>query len=323
MTAFGVVANGVHYTGGCETRFGAYPYCDVMDLPSYSLAKSVFAALGTMRLALTYPEIAKEKITDYVPECTKIGTWTDVTFGNALDMTTGHYNSRNDQADEEAPDILPFFLADDHTTKIHFACTHYPRKAPPGTQWVYHTADMYLLGSALSAFYKQRAGAAADFYDDVLARPVWRTLKLEPPVDVTRRTYDTVAQPFTGWGLTFHRDDIAKIATFVNVDHGVVAGASLVDTHMLMAALQRDPNDPGLRAATDEFRYHNGFWAWNAQASLGCKLSAWVPFMSGFGGIIVALMPNGVTYYYFSDGGVYAWARAAAEANKIKAFCEK
>ena len=43
--------------------------------------------------------------------------------------------------------------------------------------------------------------------------------------------------------------------------------------------------------------------------------------MSGFGGIIVALLPNGMTYYYFSDGGKYAWAKAAKEAAKISPIC--
>ncbi len=182
---------------------------------------------------------------------------------------------------------------------------------------------MYALGAALNALYKRKTGAAADFYDDVLVAQIWRKLKLSPPAGVTRRTYDAIAQPFTGWGLTFHRDDLAKLATFVNVDHGMSAGVPLVDTHMLMAALQRDPTETGLRASTEDFRYHNGFWAWNAQSALGCRAPAWISLMSGFGGIVVSLMPNGVTYYYVSDSGVYAWARAAAEADKIKPFCEK
>ena len=92
---------------------------------------------------------------------------------------------------------------------------------------------------------------------------------------------------------------------------------------MLEAALQRDPADPGLTASTGDFRYNNGFWAWNAQSYLGCKAPAWIPFMSGYGGIIVAMMPNGIAYYYVSDGGKYAWAKAAAEADKMSSFCER
>jgi hypothetical protein len=292
-------------------------------VPSYSLAKSIFAGLGTMRLSLLYPGVTKEIIANYVPECAAAGTWNDVTFGNALDMATGHFNSLDDQADENAPDLSPFFLAEDHAARIKFACTHYPRKAAPGTHWVYHTADTYILGTALGAFYRGEAGAGADLYHDVLAGPIWKKLELSPSVYVVRRTYDATAQPFTGYGLTLHGDDVAKIADFINVDHGAIGGEQLVDPAMLRAALQQNPEDHGLRASTDDFRYHDGFWAWNAQHTLGCKSPTWIPFMSGFGGIAVALMPNGMTYYYFSDSGVWVWSKAAAEANRLKPFCER
>ena len=49
MTVYGVLIRGVHYSGGCETRHGRYPYCDEMPLPSYSLAKTVMAGFALMR----------------------------------------------------------------------------------------------------------------------------------------------------------------------------------------------------------------------------------------------------------------------------------
>jgi len=258
-----------------------------------------------------------------VPQCAAAKSWDDVTFADQLDMASGHYNSSADQADEDAPDLGPFFAAESHAAKIAFACTHYPRKAAPGTLWVYHTADTYILGTAMAAYLRQRQGADADLYRDVLSDGIWRKLALSPPVYVARRTYDSTAQPFTGYGLTLHRDDIAKIADFINVGHGAIGGEQLVDASMLRAALQQDEADHGLRASSDDFRYHDGFWAWNAAHVLGCRKPAWIPFMSGYGGIAVALMPNGMTYYYFSDSGVWLWASAAAEADRIKPFCER
>ncbi|HVP85963.1 MAG TPA: hypothetical protein VMS78_14680 [Rhizomicrobium sp.] len=323
MTVFGLVVDGVNYTGGCATRFGPYPYCNEMDLPSYSLAKSIFAGEASMRLSLLYPGMMQNKIADYVPACAAQGTWGDVTFENALDMATGHYLSPADQADEDAPDIAPFFAADTHNGRIEFACTHYPRKTKPGTKWIYHTADTYILGTALRAFYRSKAGPEADFYRGVLVDPIFRALHLNPAIDVTRRSYDDVREPFAGWGLTLHADDIAKIADFLNIDGGRIAGEQLLDPKMLAAALQRDPRDPGLQASNENIRYNNSLWAWNAQSVLGCKDSAWIAFMSGYGGIAVAMMPNHITYYYVSDGGRYVWARAAAEANRIKPFCER
>jgi hypothetical protein len=321
MTLYGVVAHGVNYVSGCGTRFGAYPFCAVLDLPSYSLAKSIVAGLASMRLEQLYPGMTQQSIAKYVPACAATGTWNDVTFADALDMATGHYLQPGDQADENAPDLTPFFLDDTHAQRIAFACTHYPRKDTPGTRWIYHTVDMYVLGTALQAFYKSKGGG--DFYDEILARDIWTKLKLSPAIYTTRRTYDSVRQPFTGYGLTFNRDDIAKIADFINVDHGAIGGAQLLNPAMLRAALQQNPASPGLRASTDDFRYHNSFWAWNAQSALSCKASTWLPFMSGYGGIIVALMPNGMTYYYFSDSGVWRWAMAAAQADRIKPFCAR
>ena len=57
LSAWGVVVDGVHYAGDCPTRNGSYPYCEVLDLPSYSLAKSVFAGLALMRLEKLYPGV--------------------------------------------------------------------------------------------------------------------------------------------------------------------------------------------------------------------------------------------------------------------------
>lgn len=39
--------------------------------------------------------------------------------------------------------------------------------------------------------------------------------------------------------------------------------------------------------------------------------------MSGYGGITVAMMPNGATYYYFSDNNEFSWSAAVAEADKL------
>jgi hypothetical protein len=321
LTVFGVFIDGVHYTGGCETRFGPYPYCDALDLPSYSLAKTLVGALATMRAALLDPRVLSATIGSLVPECAGHG-WDDVTIAETLDLSTGHYNSAADQHDENAPDMLAFFLAEDQASRIRFACTHYPRKTSPGTRWVYHTTDSYLLGTALAAWHRRRTGRAADFFRDLLVEPIWHPLGLSPAADITRRTRDASHQPFTGYGLTLQRDDVVKLARFL-VAGGHIGDRQVVDPAMLRAALQKDPAHPGLEASGPAFRYHYGVWAWNAAAYLGCSEPAWIPFMSGYGGIIVAMLPDGIIYYYFSDGGAYAWAHAAREADRIHPFCRR
>jgi Beta-lactamase len=320
MTAYGFVANGRLYAGACDTRQGPDPFCEVMPLPSYSLAKSIVGGIGLMRLERLYPGARQARIADYVPQCTA-ERWGDVTFEQALDMATGNYTSDVYDADESAPQLWDFMLVETHADKIERACSLHPRQAVPGTRWVYHTTDTYLLGTAMQAYLRQQSGHAdADLYDDLLV-PIWRALNLSQLVMQTRRTRDAEAQPFTGWGLTLQADDLARIALFVQAG-GVIEGEAWLDPDLLASALQQDPADRGLPAIDDSLRYRAGFWAYNAGPYLGCGHDVWIPSMSGYGGLSLALMPNGQVYFYVSDGREFAWRRAAAQSFAIQPFCE-
>jgi CubicO group peptidase (beta-lactamase class C family) len=321
MTVFGVFIRGVHYSGGCATRRGRYPYCDEMPLPSYSLAKTLMAGLALMRAEALHPGARNMLVTDYVTECREAGGWDGVTFENLLDMASGHYDSPKSEADEDASNTGRFFIATTHAEKIQFACTHYPRKDPPGTRWVYHTSDTYILGAALTAWWKKEKGPEADFYRDLLVVPVFKRLGLSPELATPRRTVDDAAQPFTGWGLVLRRDDLAKLGGYFALGDGKLGKDTLFDPAMLRAAMQRDPADTGLPATDRNYRYNNGVWALNLAEKLGCKNPAWIPFMSGFGGISVVMMPNGIVYYYVSDGGTFRWSRVVAETHRIRTVC--
>jgi hypothetical protein len=323
MTAYGVLIRGVHYAGGCNTREGPYPYCDEMTLPSYSLAKSVLAGFALMRLELLYPGSRRALVTDHVPECRAAGGWDGVTLEHELDMTSGRYESAEPEADENASSTSRFFFATTHAEKIGIACTRYPRKAAPGKRWVYHTTDTYILGAALADRWRRDHGAGADFYEGLLLRPVYERLGLSPELATPRRTVDEAAQPFTGWGLVLRRDDIVKLGGFLAAGEGRLGAEPLLDPAMTRAALQRDPGDPGLRATDGNFRYNNGLWAWNIAGYLGCRKPAWIPFMSGFGGISVVMLPSGIVYYYVSDNAEFRWARAVAEAHRIGPVCRQ
>ncbi len=317
LTTFGVVAGGVHYLGGCDTRAGPYPFCEALLTPSYSLAKSLVGGLGLMRLEMLHPGAMDSLISDHVPQCS---AWRDVTFAHALDMATGRYRSSADQADENALFESRFFAATAHREKIDIACGLYPRREAPGRRWVYHTPDTYVLGAAMADFWRDAHGAEADVFDDVLASGVYAPLQLSQAIRATRRTGDDARQPFTGWGLTMTRDDLAKLGAYLVAPRH---DAPLVDAAALDAAMQRNPDDRGLEAGGASLRYKNGFWAYNAQSALNCAEPLWIPFLSGFGGVQVALLPNGVVYYYVSDGGAYSWAGAARAAAAIAPLCTR
>ena len=73
---------------------------------------------------------------------------------------------------------------------------------------------------------------------------------------------------------------------------------------------------------TDHVRYNNGVWATTVLPPGACPGPVWIPFMSGYGGISIVLMPNQSVYYVFSDGAHFKWAEAATESHQLKTFCE-
>lgn len=317
MTVFGVVHDSVHYVGGCQTRFGPYPFCDSMVLPSYSLAKSLAAGVGLMRLEQLYPGARNAQVSDLVPACTD-DAWRGVTLEHLLDMATGNYHSAKPEADEDSDGFLPFFLATTAPEKTEFSCSYFPRKSAPGTVWAYHTSDTYLLGVAMNAFLQAKEGPDADYFNDLVA-PIWRGLGLSPLTAEMRRTAGPKGQPFSGYGMLLSRGDIARIATtFAGQDEslGQLLSASLLD-----GAMQRVPADRGLEAGKATLRYNNGFWGWNARDVLGCAGDIWLPFFSGYGGISVVMLPGGNAYYYFSDGYDHAFAGPVRELSNISPVC--
>lgn len=320
ISLVGFYVDGKHYVGGCGTRYGTYPYCESLVVPSYSTAKSAFAGLAFMRLEKKYPGTRNAVVSSLVSSCASNGNWHDVTLDNVLDMATGNYGSTAYMRDEGATHIGKLFDADSHADKISYSCTQYRRKAAPGTKWVYHTSDTYIAGTAMNALLKNAAGSSKDLFTDLIVAELWQPLQLSPTAHYTRRTYDTTAQPFTGWGLIWLRDDVAKIGRFIGIDAGAIGGSALLDRALFDAAMQRNVDDRGTVPLAD-FRYNNGFWAHNVQQGLGCSNPTWVPFMSGFGGITVLLLPNDTVYYYFSDNDSHLWMDAARQSAKIRSIC--
>lgn len=320
MTLYGLYIDGTHYLGGCQTRQGAYPYCEVLRVPSYSTAKSNFAGVAMMRLEQKYGNVMNQSIAGFIGACNSNGNWQDVSLENAVDMATGNYNLSGYMSDEGATHTNDLFLTEDHASKINYACGEYSRKATPGSTWVYHTSDTYIAGTVMQAMVKQQQGSSADIFADILRDELWKPLNVGQSSLATRRTYDSVAQPFAGWGLSYNADDTVKLARFLSIDNGMLNGQQMLDSNELNAALQRNSNDRGL-TPTSGFKYKNGFWAKDMSADTGCS-DLYVPFMSGYGGISIVLLPNDSIYYYFSDNDEFGWADAALESHNIRSFCQ-
>ena len=318
LTAYGLVVNGTNYVGGGDTRYGSYPYLMFMRMPSYSTAKSAFASVAMMRLGQKYGNgVANLLIKDYVPEyASSAGDWSSVTFNNTLDMATGNYFSSRYEVDEGGSKMEGFFLAETYADKIAVAFD-WGNKAQPGTTWVYHTSDTFIVTQAMDAYLKSQEGSGADIFD-FLVDEVFQPINIGPGAYTTLRTSDNnwTGAPFGGYGLFWTTDDLAKLTTLLSVDAGYANGSQILSSALLADAMQQDASDRGLQTATYDFMYNNAFWAHEFTTTDGYSCNFWTPFMSGYGGITIAMMPNGVTYYYVSDDGDFDWYDAVAEVDQ-------
>jgi hypothetical protein len=86
--------------------------------------------------------------------------------------------------------------------------------------------------------------------------------------------------------------------------------------------MQQDPHDRGVEIDRRR-KYNNAFWAEEYTQADGFDCEFWVPHMLGVSGNAVILMPNGSTYYYFSDNREFTWFDALKESNKIASHCQE
>jgi hypothetical protein len=96
----------------------------------------------------------------------------------------------------------------------------------------------------------------------------------------------------------------------------------------LRASLLRDPDHLGLatgdpRQLAGTVRYYHSFWARHftkaEYPTLSCDL--WAPYMSGYGGISIVMLPNGVIFYVFSDAEEFVFNDAVLETGKLAPLC--
>ncbi len=158
------------------------------------------------------------------------------------------------------------------------------------------------------------------FFADLLFPQLLEPLKLSPLISWTQRTYDDVAQPFTAYGLVMQADDLLRIADSLSSDY---EQWRLLDQEGFEQAMFSGMTEVQRLFQGHELAYKNGFWGTELSAWLNCDKETWIPFMSGYGGISVALIPNKTIYYNFSDSNIFRFAEAVTESNKIRNMCSE
>ena len=315
VTTFGLILNNKHYSSGCMTRAGMYPMCDEILLPSYSLAKSI-AGTFTFAILENIDNKFGETPVSIIPECDS-KSWKNVNFNHLSDMASGHYLKRTYDFDESSIAHTRFlFSAISHKDKIKIACNDFPYKTKPGKRFVYRTSDTYLLGTGFNTYLNQKNGQS-DYFNKILVE-LHADLGLSNASKHSLRTIDDTAQAYTGWGMYLVKSDLKKISDFL---HKVRLNKNKFS--YLNEALNPNQNNSISAIKKYDIYYNNGFWSRKISADrLGCDEDIWIPFMSGFGGITFAFFPNGMSYYYFSDGYKFYWDNALMASHKISSFCK-
>ena len=316
VTIYGLIDSNNHYVSSCMTRLGNYPFCDQILLPSYSLAKSIAGTFSLSLLESQYGSISNLYVSDLVPECYG-RKWKNVTLNNLSEMSTGQYfNSTHDFDESSVASSEVIFMFEEHKDKIKKACSAFPKKTKPGTRFVYHTSDTYILGLALNN-YLQSNSNRKDYFNDVLI-PFLESNNLSQTSQSVLATNDNINQSYTGWGMFFLRSDLDRLSTII---HNIKNNSSTQLTYLYDALNPNDSNSL-LAIPSVNIYYNNGFWSRKFDKDIfNCSEDVWIPFMSGFGGITFAFFPNGMSYYYFSDGYEFAWESAIFSSHSIKPFC--
>jgi CubicO group peptidase (beta-lactamase class C family) len=159
-----------------------------------------------------------------------------------------------------------------------------------------------------------------------MTREVWQSARVGPGAFDTLRTVENgwQGQALGGYGLWWIPDDVAKLTQLMHDQGRTPDGVQLLHPELAASAMQRDPGRRGLLTGIGD-RYRLGFWArrYSSQQDAAFTCDFWVPYMSGAGGIVILLLPNGMTYFYFSDGGEFQWLDVVRELYRLRPMCSQ
>jgi hypothetical protein len=311
VSAAGIVVDGAVYLQPSTTRHGEYPYPRQMQHAGMSISKSIGAGVAMLWLAEEYGEAVFDlRVGDYLEVTASHDGWSEVTFGDVLDMATGVGDNAPDRlpydvyANESGPNYVDFYLAETTEAKLDAAFAAADYSWGPGEVLRYASAQTFVLAAAMDAYLESREGSDTDLWER-LTEEVFR------PIGVHHMTMMRVADedgngtvPLMASGLRLTVDDVGKIVTLLQ-NGGYHDGQRLLHEGRLLDALYRTGQLAGLPSGKSfEFgdqAYHASFWSLPHRTAEGAYFQ--VPFMSGAGGNTIFLAPNGVSTFVFTDSG--------------------
>ncbi len=307
----GLDYEGTFYLEECVSAAGPLPWCDRARFGVWSATKALANETALLRLAEKFgPSVFDLKIVDYVPEVARHPGWEQVRFEDAIDMATGIGNgssksSPNDINDGYLTADYPLWYearsAEDKVRALLDAGRVYPWG--PGKVARYRDQDMFLLGLAMNNFLKSKEGSAADIWS-MLEKEVFEPIGiLYAPTNRTVEPDGTRGQPLMAYGYYPTIGDMVRIARLYQ-DGGKrgeiqILYAPRIAT--LLAGRARHGLPTGEQITFGETTYTNAFWVAPYRSGAGCEI--YYPRMIGWGGNILALLPNGMTGIRLAKSG--------------------
>jgi Beta-lactamase len=329
ISANGLVVDGVLYVRGCNTRYGPFPYCRQMRHGVFSVTKSLGAAVAVLRLAQKYGDaVLDETLIDYLPPGSQPHAgWDGVTFADALNMATGIGDEGREWdgstlADENRPKMNGWIVKPTLREKLEIALSYDKYPWNRGEVLRYNSTQTFVLAVALDAYLKRREGPQAHLWDMVRAE-VFRPIGIfHAPKMHTLESDGSRGVPLLGYGLYPTVDDVAKLTTLLQ-NGGRHDSTQLLSAPKLAEALYRSNATiglpSGLRNRFGAGRYHLSFWSVPYRTSTGCFFQ--IPEMMGYGGNLVALLPNGVSVFRFADGLNFDIDSMILAGESLRPFC--
>lgn len=287
---FSVVYDSKLWASDVFTRAGPHPYPQWVSFPMYSWSKTHFASFlaGILdyQRGCTFPATPSASsgskclldliVSDWIPEAASVGTWNNVKLRDLINEASGHWNSTAFSADENSfgdPDYnIDFFYSFTNAEKLMFSLTawvDHRSTTPPGTQsaWVYHTTDTYIAARMMEAVVRKvypSIGGLVGFHKQYLVD----ALELSPLYSGVLVTDDIVKQPFGGFGIFAHRNDLARLMEFwAFSNQGKPKGSPrLISTTYYQICQQMSTANQGFftgRAINPQERYSLGWWSAN------------------------------------------------------------
>jgi CubicO group peptidase (beta-lactamase class C family) len=324
ISASGIVLDGTIYLQPCLTRYGEYPYCRYMRHGVFSVTKSMGAAVAMLRLAEKYGEdVFDLKIVDYVEVTSAHDGWEEVTFADALNMATGIGDDPNLQgitAEEDQPRFERFLEARSAQDKLDICFSYGNYPWGPGEVARYNSINTFVLSVAMNNFLKTKEGPEADIWAMVVEEVYKPIGILYAPIMRTQESDGTRGVPIFGYGLYPTVDDVARLTNLLH-NGGQHEGQQLLHAGKLAEALYQT-DELGLPTGESneygEATYHLSFWSLPYGTDGGEAIL--IPYMSGYGGNHVALVPNGITTFRFADAHIYGIESMVKVADGIRPF---